>query len=271
MTKKIQATGPKEIMVHGTGDDAHPLILRDPSGILGSTNEGAPGKYTKCKRCNSKWPLPLPPFFKFCPNCGSFMPKQRAIVESYFRLVGLDRRLPRAFRLAAEADFNSAIRDALVTFEELVRKKAKLSEHGAALVEKAFSFEYDRTTNTINKLPPISLNNLSTESKRNEQDGFRFLAMGFMRGIRNVFAHTDVHASFQYSLELLTMVDAMTAMVQGVSGSIAEDRSYFRIQIPRKHQGHQLREVSSKPREQTVFLCETCNCEVVARWKVIVR
>jgi uncharacterized protein (TIGR02391 family) len=134
--------------------------------------------------------------------------EQRELVEGYFRLIGLDKRLPKAFRLALESDFNSAVRDALVTFEELVRSKASLSDHGAALVEKAFSFDYDRSANTINKPPLIALNNLSTESKRNEQDGFRFLAMGFMRGIRNVFAHTDVHASFERSLELLTMVDA---------------------------------------------------------------
>jgi uncharacterized protein (TIGR02391 family) len=63
-----------------------------------------------------------------------------------------------------------------------VKEKTGLEEDGGqGLMGKVFN----------PKNPILKINNLLSDSEKNEQDGFRFLFMGAMTGIRNPPAHDD--------------------------------------------------------------------------------
>lgn len=64
--------------------------------------------------------------------------------------------------------------------------------HGVDLVNKALNYEVDKKSGQITKSPLIALNNLVTDSEKNEQEGIRFMLMGFFQGARNIFQHNDV-------------------------------------------------------------------------------
>lgn len=72
-----------------------------------------------------------------------------------------------------------AIFEAFKAVNGRVRELSKLPLDGSELMSKAFQ-DVD---------PPIRLANLSTDTGRNIQAGFRFLFMGAVRGIRNPDAH----------------------------------------------------------------------------------
>jgi uncharacterized protein (TIGR02391 family) len=72
-----------------------------------------------------------------------------------------------------------AIFEAFKAVNNRVRELSKLPLDGTELMSKAFQ-DVD---------PPIRLANLSTDTGRNIQAGFRFLFMGAVRGIRNPDAH----------------------------------------------------------------------------------
>ena len=79
--------------------------------------------------------------------------------------------------------FNEAVRKALERFEKAIQDA--LGDHkmfGRDLMAKAFG----------GNPPPISLNDLKTANDRSEQEGFKFLTMGTMSGMRNLYSHGDV-------------------------------------------------------------------------------
>jgi uncharacterized protein (TIGR02391 family) len=75
--------------------------------------------------------------------------------------------------------YADAIFAAFKAVNNFTKKKAGLSFDGKDLMAKAFN----------ENNPVIKLNNLSSQSERDEQEGFRFLFMGAMVGIRNPKAH----------------------------------------------------------------------------------
>lgn len=77
--------------------------------------------------------------------------------------------------------YPQAILEAFKTVNNRVKQITGLSLDGKALMSKAFSEEK----------PLIALNELTTQSERDEQEGFKFLFMGAMVGIRNPLAHED--------------------------------------------------------------------------------
>jgi uncharacterized protein (TIGR02391 family) len=82
-----------------------------------------------------------------------------------------------------DGHFNEAVRKALERFEKRVQDA--LGDHqtfGRDLMAKAFGGEQ----------PPIRLNDLKTANDRSEQEGFKFLTMGAMSGVRNLYSHGDV-------------------------------------------------------------------------------
>jgi len=76
--------------------------------------------------------------------------------------------------------FNEAVRKAMERFEDLVRETSGLEAHGRALMARAFA---------NSKL--IDIGSLQPENKQDFQEGYKFLAMGAMAAIRNVFSHGD--------------------------------------------------------------------------------
>lgn len=212
-----------------------------------------------------------PKTFNVCPFCGAFMPWTRRIVCKYLALSSIARILPNASRLLAKSEVVAAVREATIALEELVRQKSRLKARGADLMDRAFRFEYDRATNRIH-MPGIKLNNLRTEAKRNEQDGIRLLAMGLMRGVRNIFAHSRGTTALFYSLHTVAMVALIYHQIEGSEGTIAEDRTIFKPMIPKEHRGHIYQELYDKRHNRTAhFYCKDCAQHFSARLRLVIR
>jgi uncharacterized protein (TIGR02391 family) len=75
--------------------------------------------------------------------------------------------------------FSQAILEALKTLEAEIREISGINLTGQDLVNKAFK----------ENEPKIKLNAMTDITERDEQEGFRFIFMGVMRGIRNPIAH----------------------------------------------------------------------------------
>lgn len=78
--------------------------------------------------------------------------------------------------------YAQAIFEAFKAVNNFVKQKTELSLDGKDLMAKVFKEE----------APIIKLNELKTRSERDEQEGFKFLFMGAMVGIRNPKAHDNV-------------------------------------------------------------------------------
>ena len=89
--------------------------------------------------------------------------------------------------------YAQAILEAYKAVNNFVKEKTVLAQDGKALMSKVFSED----------APIIKLNELLSQSDRDEQEGFKFLFMGAMVGIRNPKAHdnviqTDPHKTLEY-------------------------------------------------------------------------
>lgn len=89
--------------------------------------------------------------------------------------------MPECQKLFLDGHINESVRKALEKFEVYVQKKSSLKIIGKDLMGKAFSLS--RQT--------VKLNALSTESEKNEQEGFMYISMGAMQWWRNTLSHGD--------------------------------------------------------------------------------
>jgi uncharacterized protein (TIGR02391 family) len=85
-------------------------------------------------------------------------------------------------KLFEDGHYRDAILRALVEVNNFVKTKTGLELDGKALMSQAFRIDN----------PVIRLNELKTQSERDEQEGFMFLFMGAMVGIRNPKAHDNI-------------------------------------------------------------------------------
>ena len=172
----------------------------------------------KCPNCKKSLPelFITKVGFNICPMCGNLLPETIDYIENYFRIIQLVTPLHNAKNLILKSESVAAVRDALVTFENIVREKSGLSDlMGPDLMAKAFSFKYDNNTNAVTQKPRISINSLSNVTERNEQEGIRFLAMGLMQGIRNIYMHTKGTEKLYYCLQIITTADLLLKQVLG--------------------------------------------------------
>jgi len=58
-------------------------------------------------------------------------------------------------------------------------------------------------------------------SKRNEQAGIQFVAMGLMQGVRNVFMHSKGTEKLFYCIQVITTIDFLLKQIVGW-GAIAK-------------------------------------------------
>ena len=144
--------------------------------------------------------------FPYCPICGGLMPYTRDKIKAFFDIYRIHPKLHAAERLLYKSEFDSAAREAFVVVESVLRDKSGLTGHGVDLVTKALNYEINKQTGEITKKPLISINGLETESERNEQDGVRFMLMGFFQGVRNLYQHH--HIGSGGSNVLTVMIDA---------------------------------------------------------------
>ena len=170
----------------------------------------------KCLNCNS----PLPPElvlelgFNVCPECGKLYPQTIDYLENYFRIIQLNEELKKASSLLLKTEMTAAVREALIKFETIIRKKSGLKNcYGKDLMAKAFSFKMDR--DIVTEEPKIKINDLSTNTKRNEQEGIMYLAMGLMQGIRNIYMHSEGTTKLFYSVQIITLVDLILKQILG--------------------------------------------------------
>jgi len=169
-----------------------------------------------CTNCKS----PLPPEwiskFKFnvCPSCGTLYPQTIEFLDNYFRIIQISKELKSASELLLKNEINASVREVLVKFETIVRKKSGLKDSiGAELMAKAFSFKMDSNKGEVTEEPKIKINDLSTKTKRNEQEGIKFLAMGLMHGIRNIYMHSEGAHKLFYSIQIITLTDLILKQI----------------------------------------------------------
>ena len=96
--------------------------------------------------------------------------------------------------------YSQAIFEAFKAVNNFVKEKSGLSLDGKALMSKVFNED----------APIIKLNELLTQSDKDEQEGFKFLFMGAMVGIRNPKAHDFIEMKDPYkTLEYLAFASLL--------------------------------------------------------------
>lgn len=112
--------------------------------------------------------------------------------------LGLDDlhdELSLSMGLYRDGYYDEAVRKASQRFINRVAERAGRPDlDGAALIQKSFSDDK----------PLLEFNNRERIQERNEHDGFRFLAVGLARGVRNLLTHSD-----DYGLTSITALEWM--------------------------------------------------------------
>lgn len=113
----------------------------------------------------------------------------------------LHPELNLALDLFADGYFDEALRKASQRFINRVKDLVNRPDlDGSGLIEKTFS----------SKSPLLAFNNRETPIERDEHDGYRFLAAGLSRALRNVVTHHDNYGLDGTSAwEWLVFVSAM--------------------------------------------------------------
>ena len=154
--------------------------------------------------------------FRFCPCCGALMPQSIKKLQTFFDVYDLYPALNKAKRLLFKSEYEAAARESFVVLENAIRKKAGLPNlHGRDLVAKAFSMEIDKQNGTIAKVPLILLNELKTESQRNEQEGIKMMLMGFFQGPRNLYQHNSIGTSVNMTMSIVMEASFFLYLVEG--------------------------------------------------------
>lgn len=100
-------------------------------------------------------------------------------------------------RLFCDGHYNEAIRKALEKFENIVKGISAIDASGRDLMGKAFSNEKH-----------ICIQDIEPENRHDFIEGYKFLAMGSMAAIRNIFSHGDEkRRSPEESYEMLLFVN----------------------------------------------------------------
>lgn len=156
--------------------------------------------------------------FRFCPCCGALMPTYLKKLQDFFDVYDLHPKLQEAKRLLLKSEFEAAVRESVVVLENGIKEKANLPDlHGKDLVSKAFRMEYDKPSGTVKTEPLIAINNLETESDRNEQEGCMMMLMGFFQGTRNLVQHNHLKASFNLIITQIIETSYFLYLIEGKS------------------------------------------------------
>lgn len=185
-------------------------------------------KMMRCPECGKKYSRAeskLTPYFNLCPYCGELFNKSKRAAMAYFNLTGAGEieLLRPSFTLIKKGELTAAARQALITLEEHVRSVSGLKKmRGRDLMFKAFSFQWDGAKNQITQRPVIAVNDLRTESKRNEQDGILHIAVGLMAGARNILAHHGGKTVIGNALYVVAMVVFVIEHISGENTKLSD-------------------------------------------------
>ncbi len=116
-------------------------------------------------------------------------------------LIHLHRELDSAWSLYRDEYYDEAVRKASQRYANRAKELTNRPDlDGSALMEHAFSAQS----------PLLEFSDRGTLIERDEHDGYRFLAVGLTRALRNVLSHTDSYGLDEASaLEWLTFISAM--------------------------------------------------------------
>lgn len=175
-----------------------------------------PRKKTLTQLDNETWGFDYNDF-SFCPYCGSLMPYSLKKLRAFFDIYNIHPELKQALRLIYKSEFEAAAREAFVTVESVLKKKSGLDSCGFDLATKALSFDVDKKTGDVIRAPLIALNDLKTDSDRNEQDGIRYMLMGFFQGPRNLFQHNHIGSGVSNVLSIIVEASFFLQLLDGHS------------------------------------------------------
>ena len=154
--------------------------------------------------------------FLYCPVCGEMMPCTLDKVRDFFKIYHIHPKLQKAERLIYKSEYESAAREAFVVVETALKEKTGKDLHGKELVVEALKYEYDRKTGELKK-PCIAINNLTTESERNEQEGIKMMLIGYFQGMRNLYQHNHIGATVSYSITVVLNASLFLNLLDGHS------------------------------------------------------
>lgn len=75
----------------------------------------------------------------------------------------------------------------------------------------------DKQTGEIKRAPLIAINELKNESQRNEQDGIRYMLMGFFQGPRNLYQHNHIGSGASNSISIVIEASFFLHLLEGHS------------------------------------------------------
>lgn len=145
------------------------------------------------------------------------MPYSQEKLSAFFDVYNLHPSLQTARRLLLKSEFEAAAREAFVSVETMLKKKSGLDTHGFDLATKALAFEVDKKTGEVTKPPLISINDLKNESDRNEQDGIRYMLMGFFQGLRNLYQHRHIGSGVSNAISIVIEASFFLRLLEGHS------------------------------------------------------
>jgi len=112
-------------------------------------------------------------------------------------------------------NYREAILNAFIRLIDYVKEITGLDLDGDDLMNKVFSFNYDKDLRRITKYPIIRINELKNSNDRNEQQGFMFLCKGAAGGIRNPKAHKLIPQSNPvHTLEYLAFASLLMRRIE---------------------------------------------------------
>ena len=155
--------------------------------------------------------------FNYCPYCGSLVQYSQEKLSNFFDIYNIHPALKNAQNLLCKSEFEAAAREAFVSVETVLKKKSGLASHGFDLATKALSFEIDRKTGQVTKAPLIAINALKTESDKNEQDGIRYMLMGFFQGPRNLYQHNHIGSGASIAISVVIEASFFLQLLDGHS------------------------------------------------------
>ncbi len=175
--------------------------------------------------------------FNYCPGCGVLGAHWQQLCNALLSLYEGDGRLTEALALFRKAAYPDAARAALISIEMELKRLGKTENYGSQLVDDVLSFEYDKKEQMYPREPIIKINDLSSQSDRNEQDGIRLLISGMFKGLRNVLMHQHVKFSPIHALSVVVISNLLIDILN--HGSISNERKcvWRKVPLPNKPAG----------------------------------
>ena len=160
------------------------------------------------------------------------MPYTQKSIEDFFEVCNIHPMLKNAKRLFLKSEFESAAREAFVVVESVLRSKSGLDLSGRKLASNALTFSTDKNTSEITKKPLIAINELRTESERDEQEGIKLMLMGFFQGLRNLYHHNQIGSGVSNALTVLIDASFFLHLLDG--HSVTKNGRWIRTNIDLK-------------------------------------